>query len=50
MTHAKSMPAALPEGLNVSDVTLAAIANSALVLASDDRVCATEVRDFRPHN
>lgn len=48
MSYAKCTSATLPDDFNVSDATLAAIANSALSLAPIDRVRATEVRDFRP--
>lgn len=46
--QAMSTPAALPDNFNLSDPTLAAIANSALALSPEDRLLATEVRDFRP--
>lgn len=48
MSLAMSTPAALPDSFNVSDATLAAVANSALGLAPEDRLRATEVRDQRP--
>jgi len=46
--HAKSTPAMLPDDFDVSDATLAAIADAALALEPDDRLRATMVRDFRP--
>lgn len=48
MSLAMTTPAALPEDFNLSDATFAAIANSALGLAPDDRLRATEIRDLRP--
>ncbi|MBI3346965.1 MAG: hypothetical protein HY020_07105 [Burkholderiales bacterium] len=50
MERAQSTPATLPEDFNVSDATLAALANSALALSPDDRIRATDVRDFRPNS
>lgn len=41
-------PATMPDDFNLSDATLAALANSALDLLPEDRLRATEVRDLRP--